>query len=62
MATLETDPAVQSALKITVADILNLVDTVMLSNPAIQQALGTITTTLIEQLSGNAGIRTYVAK
>jgi len=62
LATLEADPEVQAALKITVADTLNLIDTTMLSNPTVQQALGAITTTLIEQLAASAAIRAYVAE
>ena len=34
----------------------------MLSNPVIQQALGAITTTLIEQLAASAAIRAYVSE
>ena len=59
-AELLANSAIQTALKTTIADTLNLVDSTMLSNAAFQQALGTIVTTLIETLAGSPAVRTYL--
>ncbi len=52
---------VVAAVKATIADVLSEVDTTMLSNPTVEQSLGSITTTLIAELAGNAEIQAYVA-
>ena len=59
---LEANPEVKAALKITIADALALINTTMLSDPTIQQALGSITTTLIENLAASAAVRAFVAE
>ncbi|MGI9125735.1 MAG: hypothetical protein ACR2JM_13440, partial [Mycobacterium sp.] len=60
LAALKASPAVISGLKVTIADVLNLVDTTLLSVPAIQQELGTITTELIIELTADSAVRTYI--
>ncbi|MCW1959482.1 MAG: hypothetical protein KIH64_013260 [Mycobacterium sp.] len=59
---LKANPDVVAAVKVTIADALNEVDTTMLSDPTIQQSLGLITTDLIASLADNATVQTYVAK
>lgn len=60
-ATLLANPDVVAALKITIADALGQVVSELLSVPDIQQELGTIATTLIEELAGNAAVQAFVA-
>ncbi|MGI9123469.1 MAG: hypothetical protein ACR2JM_01765, partial [Mycobacterium sp.] len=61
LAALKASAAVISGLKVTIADTLNLVDTTLLSVPAIQQELGTIVTELINELAGYEAVRTFIS-
>ena len=61
VAAFEASPAIDSAAKETVAQTLPLVDLYLLSNPAIQQALGSTITTLITTLAADPAIQAYVA-
>lgn len=54
------DPAIKPAVKLTLADTLTLIDSTLLSDAAVAQALGAVTTTLIEQLATSAEVREYV--
>ena len=51
---------VKPGVEATIADGLNLLDTDVLSDPAVQQAAGTITTTLIERLAGDPLVRNAI--
>ena len=57
-----TNPTIDSAAKTTVADSLTLADLNLLSNPAIQQALGSTVTTLITTLAADEAVRTFIAE
>ncbi|MFM9033593.1 MAG: hypothetical protein ACKOQ4_04790, partial [Mycobacterium sp.] len=59
---LKTNADVVAAVKALVADTLNLVDTRILGNPAVQQSLGAITTTLITDLAGDPAVQALVAE
>ena len=52
--------AVRPALEATIADTLNLLDTDVLSDPAVQQAAGEVVTTLVEQLAGDPAVRSEI--
>ena len=58
---LKTSTVVQAALKATIADTLNLVNTDLLSVPSIQQEIGSIATELITELADSPAVRTYIA-
>ncbi|MCV7217217.1 hypothetical protein H7J51_18250 [Mycobacterium crocinum] len=57
---LRENVAVISGLKTTVATILDLVNTTLLSIPSIQQALGSTITTVITELAGSADVRAFI--
>ena len=59
---LETNSTLDSAAKNTVADSLTLANINLLSNTAIQQALGATVTTLITTLAANEAVRTVIAE
>ncbi|WP_293307073.1 hypothetical protein, partial [Mycolicibacterium sp.] len=59
---LKTNPTIDSAEKTTVADSLTLVDLNLLSNPAIQQALGATVTTLITTLAADTAVQAFIAQ
>jgi len=58
---LKTSTVVRAALKATIADTLNLVNTDLLSVPSIQQEIGSIATELITELADSPAVRTYIA-
>ncbi len=60
VATLQTNTDIQNALKATIADGLNAVDTTLLSDPTVQQSLSTIVTTLISDLAANPVVQSYI--
>lgn len=59
---LRTNPTIDSAEKATVADSLILANLNLLSNPAIQAALGTTTTTLITTLAADPTVQAFIAQ
>ncbi len=54
------DPQVVAAEKVTIADALNVIDTTLLSDPAVQQGLGGVVTTLVADLAGNSDVQAYI--
>ncbi|MGB0970988.1 MAG: hypothetical protein ACPGVG_08505 [Mycobacterium sp.] len=60
LAALESNTEVLAAAKVTIADVLNVVDTTLLSDPSVEQSLSTIVTTLITDLAANPTIQSYI--
>ena len=60
LAALEANTDIQNALKATIADVLALFGTAVLSNPIVDRSLGTIVTTLVTNLAGNPVIQAFI--
>jgi hypothetical protein len=60
-AALWADPDFQAGVRVTVADVLDLVDTTLSSVPDIQQALGAVVTMSVTDLAGSVAVRAFVA-
>lgn len=60
LAALKASTAIQAAMLSTITDALNLLDVNVLSNPAIQQELGTTVTTLVAGLADNPAVQAFI--
>ena len=57
---LKTDPEIVSALKVTIADVLTQVNDTVLSQPAIDRALGAIVSTATTSIVGSPAVQSFI--